>query len=78
MSQIIFQGDEIKEKDSDAEVSDTVEVSSLDDLYDDDSVDPVYRAKAHLLNKAVIEIGMGRYQVNTPNVFKLAVLKYLR
>ena len=63
MSQIIYEGDEIKEKE--VEVSDSVEVDSLDDLYDDDSVDPVYRAKAHLLNKAVIEIGMGRYQVRT-------------
>jgi len=67
MSQIIFQGDEIKEKD--AEVLDTVELSSLNDLYDDDSVDPVYRAKAHLLNKAIVEIGMGRYQVRRLNLF---------
>ena len=71
MSQIIYEGDEIKEKE--VEVSDSVEVDSLDDLYDDDSVDPVYRAKAHLLNKAVIEIGMGRYQVRilTGSVFSL-------
>ena len=71
MSQIIYEGDEIKEKE--VEVSDSVEVDSLDDLYDDDSVDPVYRAKAHLLNKAVIEIGMGRYQVRmlTGSVFSI-------
>ena len=33
------------------------------DIYDDDTVDPVYRAKAHILNEAIQEIGMGRYQV---------------
>ncbi|EPQ55613.1 hypothetical protein GLOTRDRAFT_115933 [Gloeophyllum trabeum ATCC 11539] len=32
------------------------------DLYDDDSVDPVYRAKAHVLSSAIQEVGMGRYQ----------------
>jgi len=32
------------------------------DIYDDDSVDPVYRAKAHILNEAIQEIGMGKYQ----------------
>ncbi|KZT19572.1 MFS general substrate transporter [Neolentinus lepideus HHB14362 ss-1] len=32
------------------------------DLYDDDSVDPVYRAKAHVLSNAIQEVGMGRYQ----------------
>lgn len=33
------------------------------DLYDDDTVDPIYRAKAHILNEAIQEIGMGKYQV---------------
>ena len=28
----------------------------------EDSVDPVYQAKAHVLNNAIQEIGMGRYQ----------------
>ncbi|KAI0060083.1 MFS general substrate transporter [Artomyces pyxidatus] len=32
------------------------------DLYDEGSVDPVYQAKAHVLNQALQEIGMGRYQ----------------
>jgi hypothetical protein len=35
-----------------------------EDLYDDDTVDPVYRAKAHVVNKAMAQIGMGKYQVN--------------
>ncbi|KAL0952893.1 hypothetical protein HGRIS_007112 [Hohenbuehelia grisea] len=36
------------------------------DLYEDEagSVDPVYQAKAHILNEAIQEIGMGRYQWN--------------
>lgn len=35
------------------------------DMYegDDSAVDPVYQAKAHILNDAFQEIGMGRYQV---------------
>ncbi|KLO16507.1 MFS general substrate transporter [Schizopora paradoxa] len=32
------------------------------DIYDDDAVDPIYRAKSHILNEAIQEIGMGRYQ----------------
>lgn len=35
------------------------------DLYEDGSVDPVYQAKARLLNHAIQEIGMGKYQVCT-------------
>jgi len=36
------------------------------DLYDDSegSVDPVYQAKTRVLNLALQEIGMGKYQVN--------------
>ena len=33
------------------------------DLYEDASIDPVYQAKARVLNQAIHEIGMGRYQV---------------
>lgn len=33
------------------------------DMYDDGSIDPVYQAKARVLNNAIQEIGMGRYQV---------------
>ncbi|KII86743.1 hypothetical protein PLICRDRAFT_267090 [Plicaturopsis crispa FD-325 SS-3] len=32
------------------------------DLYTDDAVDPVYQAKARILNDALQEIGMGKYQ----------------
>ena len=34
------------------------------DLFSDETVDPVYQAKAHVLNQAIQEIGMGKYQVN--------------
>lgn len=33
------------------------------DLYQRSEIDPVYHAKAHLLNDAFAEIGMGKYQV---------------
>jgi hypothetical protein len=33
------------------------------DLHDDGSVDPVYHAKARVLNQALQEIGMGKYQI---------------
>lgn len=33
------------------------------DIYEDGTIDPVYQAKSRLLNTAIQEIGMGRYQV---------------
>ena len=36
------------------------------DLFSDETVDPVYQAKAHILNQAIQEIGMGKYQVSYP------------
>lgn len=39
--------------------------ASEDDLFEQGSVDPIYEAKARLLNHAVREIGMGRYQVGS-------------
>ncbi|KZP05085.1 MFS general substrate transporter [Athelia psychrophila] len=35
---------------------------ALVDLYEDASIDPVYQAKARVINQAIHEIGMGRYQ----------------
>ena len=35
----------------------------LADLYEDDSIDPVYQAQARVINRAIQDIGMGRYQV---------------
>ena len=37
---------------------------TLVDLFSNETADPVYQAKAHILNQAIHEIGMGRYQVN--------------
>lgn len=39
-----------------------------DDLYGQTAIDPVYRAKAHLLNNAIQQMGMGKYQVSTYHV----------
>lgn len=44
-----------------------VDVSFTDpamDLYEGGYNDPVYQAKAHILNRALQNIGMGRYQVS--------------
>ena len=38
------------------------------DLFSSEIVDPVYQAKAHVLNQAIREIGMGRYQVSRKQV----------
>lgn len=42
---------------------DTIEIKQQEDLYEEGSIDPVYQAKAHVLNRAIQETGMGRYQV---------------
>ncbi|KAL8710569.1 MAG: hypothetical protein Q9220_004793 [cf. Caloplaca sp. 1 TL-2023] len=48
--------------------TDVVESGSLEDatkttpVLDESAVDPVYQAKAHVLNNAVQQIGMGKYQ----------------
>jgi len=34
------------------------------DLYEDGFNDPIYQAKARILNRAIQDIGMGRYQVS--------------
>ena len=42
----------------------TNDIYSLDDI---PGLDRVYHAKARLLNNAIQEIGMGKYQVRAPN-----------
>ncbi|KAH9031886.1 MFS general substrate transporter [Lactarius pseudohatsudake] len=37
-------------------------ILAKEDLHDEGSVDPVYQAKARMLNQALQEIGMGKYQ----------------
>ena len=50
------------------EITSTASSSSSDpalaDLFSDEIVDPVYQAKAHVLNQAIQKIGMGKYQVS--------------
>ena len=41
----------------------SIETKVQEDLYEEGSIDPIYQAKAHVLNRAIQEIGMGRYQV---------------
>ena len=49
--------------DSKGEIFRDTPMSSTADLFEDGSVDPVYQAKARVLNDAFQEIGMGKYQV---------------
>lgn len=37
-------------------------------VLEDDALDPVYAAKARVLNKAIQDIGMGKYQVPFPHL----------
>ncbi|RDB16565.1 putative MFS-type transporter PB1E7.08c [Hypsizygus marmoreus] len=52
----------------DTDTSSTVDVTKdgvhvlTENIFTDDAVDPVYQAKAHILNDALQEVGMGRYQ----------------
>ncbi len=52
-----------KRKRADIETN-AIPVDTQDVFDEDDSgIDPVYQAKAHVLNEAIQEIGMGKYQV---------------
>ena len=35
------------------------------DVYSQGTIDPIYQRKAHILNDAIQDIGMGKYQVYT-------------
>lgn len=60
-----------KTVDEDHTKHDTQEVPSLDHapkgVLEDGALDPVYAAKARVLNKAIQDIGMGKYQVVNPS-----------
>ena len=43
------------------------------DIYEDGTIDPVYQAKARLLNSAIQEIGMGRYQARRVLITECAI-----
>jgi len=53
----------------------------MQDLHDEGSVDPVYHAKARVLNPALQEIVMGRYQVQIrtllPSVLEIVTVSIL-
>jgi len=50
------------------------------DLHDEGSADPVYQAKARVLNQTLQEIGMGKYQVRfcPPSVIINNLMVYSR
>ncbi len=39
------------------------EEETTDDIYNQGTLDPIYQRKAHILNDAIQDIGMGKYQV---------------
>lgn len=50
-------------KEDGAPRSDVYVQAANNDMFEDGTVNPVYQAKARLLNAAIQEIGMGKYQV---------------
>ncbi|TFK67240.1 MFS general substrate transporter [Pluteus cervinus] len=46
----------------DATITQETDTGSTPELYEDGTLDPVYEAKTRVLNKAIQEIGMGKYQ----------------
>ena len=61
--------DEIEAKVTEHQISTLQSVEEEKKSYEtlnllDDGADPVYEAKARVLNKAIQEIGMGKYQVS--------------
>lgn len=64
-----YVDDRKNEKKHDLFVASYAEDSTQDhqtlDLYDG-AIDPVYQAKARILNHAIQEIGMGKYQASLP------------
>ena len=53
----------MKEKDTPSTGSSSSDPTRVD-LFSDETVDPIYQAKAHVLNQAIQKIGMGKYQVS--------------
>ena len=45
------------------DVAKRTHVVALQGLYEDGTIDAVYQRKAQILNQAIQEIGMGKYQV---------------
>lgn len=70
MSTTLRKSDEFAKEDSSPQAlyPDVSIQNANNDIYEDGTIDPVYQAKARLLNSAIQEIGMGRYQVRRPTV----------
>ena len=49
------------------------ETKQIPGLYEDGILDPVYQEKTKILNRAIEEIGMGRYQVRCLIFFELLI-----
>ena len=47
------------------DVAKRTHVVALQGLYEDGAIDAVYQRKAQILNQAIQEIGMGKYQVRS-------------
>jgi hypothetical protein len=54
--------------DSSAGYDGASDMGARPDVLETGVIDPVYQAKAHILNEALQEIGMGKYQVRHPYV----------
>lgn len=60
-----LEGDAISEK-----KGDTSDIrAEIQNVVIEDAVDPIYQAKARILNNAFQEMGMGKYQVHTNSIF---------
>lgn len=71
---------DVKATEKEAKVSGESEpgavLADTEDVYEDNALDPVYQAKAKILNDAFQEIGMGRYQVSILlTVFNVDVMR---
>ena len=42
--------------------------ATTQDIFTEDALDPVYQLKARVLNNAIQEVGMGRYQVSCSRI----------
>ena len=46
------------------------------DLFSNETIDLVYQAKAHALNQAIQEIGMGKYQVSFQSILPFSLTNF--
>ena len=63
--------DVIGEKSESQSTDKPSETNPIPGLYEDGILDPIYQEKTKILNRAIEEIGMGRYQVRCLILFEL-------